>query len=213
LLSGHAPVAAFDHDVRGGPVSRLAHVRRRAECNLVTELATGFERFAIVLTAGSFRIGPGGEPLFRFFRSDRPYVLKSHRQLKELRMIIACLVSVFALALTTSTKGHPLLFLFKLLTMGLIFLVPWLYVRRLPRTVAAFPAEEANRERRAAMNRQLALALAEVLFGWAILSAAAVPFRLDTSAFVVALVGGGLSIDGVRRLLRREPLPAGVLSD
>lgn len=176
-------------------------------------LATGFERFAISVTAGSFRIGPRGEPLFFWLRSDVAYVLPGRRRVKQLRTVIALLIALVAFALTSSTGGHASLFVLKLLTVSLPFLVTWLYVRRLPRTPAQYSAEKASRLRRAVMDRRLAIALLEVLCGWSILSAAAVPFRLDTAALVLVTIGVGLSADGVRLLFRREPLPPGVLSE
>ncbi len=60
------------------------------------------------------------------------------------------------------------------------------------------------------MNRSLAMCVLELFFGWAILSASIVPFNLNTLTLAMTIIGGGMIIDGLRRLLRREPIPTGI---
>jgi hypothetical protein len=103
-----------------------------AEGPSLSMTTTNFERFAIFLTVGSVAAGPGGQFSFRLFWFGRPYVLRGHRELRRLRLAIATLVSLAALALTTSTAGYPLSSGLKLLTVPLVFVVPWLIVRTRP---------------------------------------------------------------------------------
>lgn len=170
-------------------------------------LATGFERFAIWLSAKNFARGPGGELVFYFWGSGQGYVLPSLSACEHLRTAIALLTSLAVLAWTSSTGGSASLTLLKLLTLPLALLAPWLYARRFPRTSVPFPPERARRTRQAVMDRSLAVALLEVLLGWAVLSGSVVPFVQNRLTLAMMIVGGGMIGDGVRRILRRKPIP------
>jgi hypothetical protein len=170
-------------------------------------LVSGFERFAIWLSAKNFAKSPEGEFLFYFWRSSQAYVLPSRLACERLRRKIALLTSLTVLAWTTSTGGHAILTILKLLTLPLALLVPWLCVRRFPKTNAPFPPELARRTRQAVMDLSLAVGLLEVGFGYAIFSGSLTPFELNRLTFAMVILGAGMIGDGARRLLHREPLP------
>jgi hypothetical protein len=175
-------------------------------------LATGFERFAIWLSARNFARGADGELLFYWWGSRQGNILPSYTAGQHLRAGIALLASLTVLAWTSSTAGHPILTIIKLMTLPIALLAPWLYARRFPSTEMPFPSDQARRTRQAAMDRFLALALLEVLFGWAIFTAGLVPFDPRRLGLALIVIGLGMLIDGLRRLMRRKPLATEVLS-
>lgn len=129
---------------------------------------------------------------------------------EKLRGIITVLTSLMVLAWTSSTAGHSVLSVLKLLAIPLALFVAWLYALRFPRSNTPFPSWRSGRTHQAVMDRFLALALVEVLAGWGVFSASLVPFDPDTWTLALMAVGSGMIIDGSRRLLRRKPLPPGL---
>jgi hypothetical protein len=175
------------------------------------ESFTGFRRFAICLLAGNFQVDSRARPLFYAIRSDEAYEFPNFATWIRFRNRVTLLVVLIVFATTSLTPEYPYLYALQLSTIPFAPLVLWLRVRRLPRTSESFRADEASRVRRETMSCGLAIALAESLFGWAILSSASIPLQRDATGFVLAVIGGGLLGDGVRRLQRRAPAPPGVV--
>jgi hypothetical protein len=168
---------------------------------------TGFERFAIWVTAGAFQIGSDERPLFYPYQSARAFAFSTRDRWRRLRVEISILLSFVVLAMITSTAGRPVLSIFKLAGIIVALVVPWVRLRGLERVHEVFRKEEADHVRRVVMDRSLALGLIELGAGWGAVSTFLVRADLQLAMLILLVVGTGLVIDGLRRLRERRPVP------
>jgi hypothetical protein len=177
------------------------------------------ERFVVLYSSRSFKIGVHGERLMYPWRGSRGYVVRGDRTWKRLQLLdvlggfpglvpSAC-IGLILLALGPSPSVAQRTFAILVVVSLVSVLAVGLWARRLERSSEALTADDVRAVRRAVMNRRLIPTFAIGVLGFLATCGALMAKQFEVIEIALGLLVAGVVTLAyfVHRLLRRDPLP------